>query len=332
MTVTDASSYDTGDAPVTTADLLEALEKWQTALGPAERDRKAVRLRKAGESVTVLADLAALHRRQAGIELAEGCLSLRWRSTHWTIPLWCFDFKTRARGPELEILFTVRRQQLVRECVRRVSESANRELWPAFFRVLDVAETAPLQGALLARLVKALADVTENVEDRVAAEAVSESSDPLTLVRLLERPDMLERLRESDPLAPARLRGISARQRLLEMAGGALSVEEAAAALGLTRQAVDKRRRAGKLLAISLGKRGFRFPAFQFVRGGVLPGLEKVLGGLREHDPWMQLSFFVNRHSDLDDQSPVAVLHAADEEHVEAVITAAATLGEHGAA
>jgi hypothetical protein len=331
LAVTDASPGKLA-APDTPAALLAALETWQASLGSSQRDQRAVRFHKAPESVTVVADLGALHRRDATLELAEGCLSLRRRSTRWTVPLWHFEFKTRARGPELEILFTLRPPHLVREHLHRVSVRANRELWPALSRLLDVAESAPLQGALLARLVKAVADVTENVEEQVAAEAVSESSDPLTLVRLLERPDMLERLRQSDPLAPARLRGITARQRLIELAGGALSVDEAAEALGLTRQAVDKRRRAGKLLAVSLGKRGFRFPAFQFVRGGVVPGVEQVLAALRQHDPWMQLSFLANRNSDLDDRSPAEVLQRGNGGDADAVMRAAAAFGEHGAA
>jgi hypothetical protein len=270
-----------------------------------------------------------MRRRQALIELTEDCLELRWDAGRRRIPLWFFEARARTEADRLTITFTPRRAMLVRESLYRVVEPANRELWPGIVRVLDAAGSSAIQGALLARLVKAVADVAEGVDDRVAAEAVSESSDPLTLVRLLERPEMVDELRRADPLAPARLRGIAARQRLIEMAGGILSAEEAAGALGLTRQAIDKRRRAGRLLAVSLGRRGYRYPAFQFVRGGVLPGLEAVLAALRPHDPWMQLSFFVNRHSDLDEESPLAALEGGA---VEPVKAAAAALGEHGAA
>ena len=175
----------------------------------------------------------------------------------------------------------------------------------------------------------AVADVTEKVDHAVATEAVSESSYPLTLVRVLKRPEILDELRRADPLAQARLRGITARQQLIDMAGGVLSSDQAADALGLTRQAVDRRRRAGKLPAISAGKRGYRYPAFQFASGGVLPGLETVLNALEPHDPWMQLSFFVNPSSDLDGESPVAVLQ---KENLEAVLMSGAAFGEHGAA
>jgi hypothetical protein len=115
---------------------------------------------------------------------------------------------------------------------------------------------------------------------------------------------------------------------MIDLAGGTLSSEEAARALHLTRQAVEKRRRAGRLLALSLGRRGHRYPAFQFGEGG-LPGLERVLGALKDHDPWTQLAFFVTRQSDLDDQTAVVRLRAGD---VETVLRAAGAVGEHGAA
>ena len=163
----------------------------------------------------------------------------------------------------------------------------------------------------------------------MAAEALSESSDSLALLKLLEQPRILEELHKSDPLARARLRGVPARKQLVELAGGVLSSDEVAELLGLTRQAVDKRRRAGRLLALAFGKRGHRYPAFQFVEGRLLPGLEQVLAALKAHDPWTQLSFFVNRSSDLNDESPVTVLRKGN---LEAVLRAAHAVGEHGAA
>lgn len=325
----EVAASGTVDAPATAGDLVAALETWQTTLKPLHRGRNPISLSHIGESVTVTANLEALRHRKAALELVADWLLLRLQTGERRIPLWFFETSARAGRGSLTFTFALRSTPAVRESIHRSFEPANRELWPGVLRMLNTAGSTPLHAALVARLLKAVADVAEDVEERLAAEAVSESSDPLTLVRLLEQPQMLDELRAVAPLAPARLRGIAARKRLIELAGGALSADEAAEALGLTRQAVDKRRRGGKLLALSAGKRGYRYPAFQFVSGGVLPGLERVLGTLSHHDAWMRLSFLVNRSSDLNDESPIAVLKKGD---IEAVLLAAAAFGEHGAA
>lgn len=100
--------------------------------------------------------------------------------------------------------------------------------------------------------------------------------------------------------------------------------------LGVTQQAVDKRRRAGKLLAVPVG-RGYRYPAWQFDergRGGVLPGLEEVLESFGVEEPWMRASFFLRRNGRLDDRRPLDVLREGE---MEAVKRAARAYGEHGA-
>jgi hypothetical protein len=198
------------------------------------------------------------------------------------------------------------------------------------------ASSATLAEALGARAARAVVQMTSDVDERVASEAVSASSDALVLLRLFERPEVLESLRAADPLAPARLRGIAARRRLVDLAGGLLSAEQAGDELGITRQAIEKRRRAGRLLSLLLGRRGYRYPAFQFVDGHTLPGLERVLDALSGRDPWTQVSFFVNRRSDLDGRSPVQLLQATrrrpDRDVVDAIVEAAEAEMEQGAA
>ena len=59
----------------------------------------------------------------------------------------------------------------------------------------------------------------------------------------------------------------------------------------ITRQAVEKRRRAGKLIALTMGRHGYRYPVWQLTKSGVLPGFDKVLAVLASHDEWMQTAF-----------------------------------------
>jgi hypothetical protein len=57
--------------------------------------------------------------------------------------------------------------------------------------------------------------------------------------------------------------------------------------------------------------------------------LEKVLQALRDHDPWMELSFFLNANDRLNGITPLQALRTGD---VEQVAQAAQAYGEQGAA
>ena len=135
--------------------------------------------------------------------------------------------------------------------------------------------------------------------------------------------------RGDHPLALARLRGQQARLSLLSSEGGTLSATQVAEQLQITRQAVNKRRQAGQLLALPAGRRGFAYPAWQLAGGEVLPGLAAILEQLADHDPWMQARFFLMANKRLGDVRPLDELRKGN---VEAVIAAAAVYGEHGAA
>lgn len=135
--------------------------------------------------------------------------------------------------------------------------------------------------------------------------------------------------REKNPLALARLRGQQARLALLSSEGGILSAAQVAELLNISRQAVNKRRQTGQLLALPVGRRRFAYPAWQLAAGETLPGLEAVLERLADHDPWMQGRFFLMANQRLGDRRPLDELRQGN---VEAVIAAAAVYGEHGAA
>jgi biotin operon repressor len=149
------------------------------------------------------------------------------------------------------------------------------------------------------------------------------------LIRALEAPGALAALLPRDPLVKARLRGLAVRQELLQREGGTLSAEQVAGHLGLSRQAVDKRRRAGKLIGLNIGRRGYAYPAWQLGRQGTLPGLEAALSELTIRDPWMQAAFFLSGDPRLDGATPLDELRRGN---VDAVRRAAGGYGEHGAA
>ena len=214
-------------------------------------------------------------------------------------------------------------QMLLTEAAKK----APRSTVEAAARVLQVGEQ-PAQATFIARALNALAHLTTEMDERSLGDAAGAPSDYAVLLRALEHPEALAVLRQQDPLAPARLRGLREREKLLQAEGGAVGVDEAAALLGISRQAVDKRRRAGKLIGLTLGRRGYVYPVWQFSQGGTLPGLEEVLTELRGHDPWMQVIFMLSENTRLGGLAP---LHELRHGHVDDVRRAARMLGEHGA-
>jgi hypothetical protein len=135
-------------------------------------------------------------------------------------------------------------------------------------------------------------------------------------------------LTSEDPLVAAKLRGLNLRQQMLKTAGGSLTSEKVAELLGVSRQAVDKRRASNQLLALTQGKRGYSYPSFQFEEGKTLKGLEDVLGKLSALDPWMQLNFFTRPNERLGSSTPIETLR---EGKVDDVLSVASGYGEQGA-
>jgi hypothetical protein len=207
-------------------------------------------------------------------------------------------------------------------------DGLDRNVRDAIDRVLPVART-PLRGALLARALNALAQITPQLSEEALAHAIGARSDAGVLAHMLEAAPVVSVLKHDDPLAAARLRGLRVKQELIEAEGGAWSAGEVAAHLGLTRQAVDNRRRAGRLIGLEVGRRGFRYPVWQFDATGVLAGLELVLEVMTVRAPWSQASFFLSGDPRLGGERPLDALRHG---RVADVQRAARGYGEHGAA
>ncbi len=196
-------------------------------------------------------------------------------------------------------------------------------------RRLQEASDSAEKEAFASRALYAIARLLDTQEAGTLLAATGAASDYDVLLQALEHPAAL-RMLDAGPLAKAKLRGLRYRELLMNAEGGTYSSQEAADVLGLTRQAVDKRRRSGRLIGLSTGRRGYAYPAWQFdQQHGTVPGLEAVLADLQAHDPWMQLSFMVNPTPYLADRTPLDVLRAGE---VEAVRRTAQAFGEQGAA
>jgi hypothetical protein len=101
-----------------------------------------------------------------------------------------------------------------------------------------------------------------------------------------------------------------------------------ASALGITRQAVDKRRVRRALLAVPSGSGEHVYPACQFSADGVIPGLEDVLRAFRVGSPWTQLSVILEPSPALSGKTIVEALKAGA---VEKAIALAESFGDQAA-
>jgi hypothetical protein len=121
-------------------------------------------------------------------------------------------------------------------------------------------------------------------------------------------------------LALAILRGRVAREELKQQEGGSISASEAAEKLGISKTAVLKRYREGKLLGWREARQdAVRFPIWQFTEDNVLPGIPEVMTILNEApwmDDWGRILFFLNRRSSLDGKRPLDFLRKGRDERV----------------
>lgn len=186
-----------------------------------------------------------------------------------------------------------------------------------------------MRAVFLTRALAALLVAEGQLDGRALGEIVSAPSDYDVLLRFLETPAVLAALSAQDPLAAARVRGARQAREILQEEGGTVGTKEMGDLLGgISAQAVDKRRRKGKLLALPAGKGGYRYPVWQVRGGTVVEGLEEVLGVFGVEDPWMRAAFFLSGDARLDGERPLDRLKLGD---VGPVKQAAAAYGMHGA-
>jgi hypothetical protein len=186
-----------------------------------------------------------------------------------------------------------------------------------------------LREALLTRWVTAAAEALSRVPRAKLSEAAAASTNVEAVLRMLEAQEMVEPIATDQILGGARAQGLEARQQLLNAEGGTWTVDQVASYLRVSRQSVDKRRRAGKLLALTVGRRGYLYPSWQFDRHGVLRGWETLLRVSETQDPWARVIFMLSPNDRLENKRPIDALRAGNVDEVKAVASA---FGQHGAA
>lgn len=154
---------------------------------------------------------------------------------------------------------------------------------------LPRGERRSMAEVFLGRAMPLLRRLLEEASTDVLKESLEAPTDVGTLARFLTDAASREGVRALDPLAAAFARGALLQEELLEKAGGTWRVSEVAGHLNVSRQAVDKRRRRGSVLAVQVGDT-YRYPLCQFDESGVIDGLPEVLRAMPTESGWTRLS------------------------------------------
>ncbi len=269
-----------------------------------------IRLTRAPGSVRL--SLSPNSKTDVKLEMKRQCVLIQVKNRRLTMNLDGFLITTAVQGQKLSLNIEEDPKPQ-----HRLLNSALRE----------VAETKhPVFVSRMLRVVRNLEEDLPNIQIDEASAAQTDIE--VALEALNASPRIGESVSE-DPFVAAKLKGLKRKQEMLEKAGGTFTSEEVAKTVGISRQAVDKRRSSNQLLALTQGRRGYGYPQFQFEEGNTLKGLEEVLRQLKTLDPWMQLVFFTTPNDRLKGKTPIEALRRGDSE---IVIEAARGYGEQGAA
>lgn len=119
---------------------------------------------------------------------------------------------------------------------------------------------------------------------------------------------------------------LDVRSQMLNAEGGTFSAREVARMLNVSRPTVYNWHKQGDIVGVSYQARKLQFPAWQFERDGLLPGLNQVLHILAEDGAWAQIGFMLNPNLRLNGDAPLDLLRRGD---VDSVLAAARMYGEH---
>lgn len=147
-----------------------------------------------------------------------------------------------------------------------------------------------MREAFSRRLHEVVDHLTRTADEATVADVLS-MADPFSGLGLaMQRVATSDAAAVRDPLAPARIRGIAARERLIERAGGLLRLGEVAGRLGVTPQAINGRRARATILAVPMPNGEWVYPACQFAENGLLPGIDEFVRAFSDADPWTRLT------------------------------------------
>ena len=214
------------------------------------------------------------------------------------------------------------------------TESASEELsslvqpWTAPLRSSGHGAAAALHDILFRRYLATVRDLVMHLSEETVRRALEQNTGLESLaVGMGEHVVAAAVASESAQERSERILDLHrAQASLIDQSGGAVTAVKAAKLLGKTRQAVEKRRERGTLLAV-MAAGEYLYPLFQFDSPAVLAGLPDVLKAFTVRNGWTQLSVLLSPQDALDGRSVVEALKQGD---VEGAASVVATFGDTG--
>ncbi|MEL4896778.1 hypothetical protein [Crocosphaera sp. Alani8] len=142
---------------------------------------------------------------------------------------------------------------------------------------------------------------------------------------LLKDKDQSDKIKAT--LQEAISRGEGAKKKLLAKEGGTLKESEVCEKLNCKSQDLDRMRDNGDIIAVEVDNQ-YLYPAWQFVDGKILPGLDKVLSQLKDDGVWTVIIFMLTGDVRLDGKTALEMLREGE---IKRVNWAASCYGEHSA-
>jgi hypothetical protein len=170
----------------------------------------------------------------------------------------------------------------------------------------------PVRAAFQRRSLDALNRIAIEAPTESLVEALVAPTDVGALARILSDGEAIgPAVLLLDPLAPLLARNAEHRLELLERCGATLTAEQAGKLIGISRQAIDKRRRSGALIGLRQGG-SWHYPRCQFdeQRHEVIAGLPRLMEAMPKSSPWVLLDFLLAPDQTLDGRTPLEVLRA----------------------
>jgi hypothetical protein len=229
---------------------------------------------------------------------------------------------------------TPSKKRVPKQTSKKVSSRSSHATWAeaAFEASVGPRAGTDLKEVLFARSAYALLALVREMPESVVRTALAAPTALGSMARLVAEGAVLAPGAEAaEPLAASYARSAERRRRVIERAGGEIGATDVGALLGISRQAVDKRRGEGKLLAIRSPSGDYRYPSAQFTSdGGVVPHLAEWLAACGWRDEWMQLQLLVGRPGTLGGRTVCEALASGDPALVDEALRLARTAGEQG--
>lgn len=236
--------------PETLEDVKEAIEKW---LGRAGHKSRSLPFRLSWERPSFV--LSFISHRSTGLKLRT--------ARQWV----CFEMKKDSLKLNLDrfLISTAIEGERVRLSIEVPQEPVHRFLeWG----LREIAETK--HPAFQSRILRAFINLEGDLPTSTIEEATAAPTDLMVALEAISSAPGTSQLIKDDALLAAKVRGLNRKKQMLDASGGALSSQQVAEVLGISRQAVDKRRASSRLLALTQERRGYSYPRFQFEEGLVL--------------------------------------------------------------